>query len=102
MEPMRNLTRRLLDMGDNPIPLTKPFIIWTLQRTGGTNFNQFLCRSSVHSKWEDEPFSEFRECGHVTKAFKADGDKVKLAEGVREIMKKRRNIKHCVEKFIGR
>jgi hypothetical protein len=78
--------------------IATPFVIWTLQRTGGTNFNGFLNRASAHAKFQDEPFNLPREHGSVTAAWNADKDVDKLAAEIDAICAQKKNMKHCVEK----
>ena len=46
---------------------TRPFIIWTLRRTGGTNLATRLMALSQYPKLEHEPFNPDRVHGHVTR-----------------------------------
>lgn len=74
-----------------------PFIIWTLQRTGGTNLAHKLIRKSGLKKTQDEPFNKKRELGYITCNWLEEGDKSKLKEHMEEVCKSQRCIKHCVE-----
>lgn len=74
-----------------------PFLIWTMQRTGGTNLSAFLRRYSACERLQDEPFLPKRECGRLTADWIKDGDATALREAMAEVMAQRRNIKHCVE-----
>ena len=78
--------------------LDKPLIIWTLQRTGGTNLSKFLNRISDYEKSQDEPFNPRRQFGEVTRDWKAGKDQAALDNKVADILGERFNIKHCVEK----
>jgi hypothetical protein len=74
-----------------------PFVIWTFQRTGGTNLNRHLNRLSIHDKFQDEPFNGPREFGSLTKAWKRTKDASALRDGMDKVCAQRKNIKHCVE-----
>lgn len=80
------------------VKLPRPYVIWTLQRTGGTSLNQFLNRHSPYPKTQDEPFNERREFGEITRDWKATMDRDVLNERIAEVVALERNIKHCVEK----
>lgn len=82
----------------NTSKIEKPLLIWTLQRTGGTNLSNFLNRKSAQQKLQDEPFNGRRECGYLTKNFKETKDQAALLAGMREVCSEQRNIKHCVER----
>ncbi|MDO6481144.1 hypothetical protein [Shimia thalassica] len=74
----------------------KPFIIWTMQRTGGTNFTKNLISLSglvAHH----EPFNRPRIYGELTKSWMKDKDNSKLHDAVGRILDKPQIIKHCVE-----
>lgn len=78
--------------------IDKPLLIWTLQRTGGTNLNSYLNQISTHQKLQDEPFNGRREYGHLTKAWKTEKDTAALEAGMQEACGLQKNIKHCVER----
>ncbi|MCA0922775.1 hypothetical protein [Pseudooceanicola nanhaiensis] len=78
--------------------IAKPFVIWTLQRTGGTNLHSFLNRNSAFQKVQDEPFNGRREYGHLTRDWKASKDTEALDKGMKDVCALQRNIKHCVER----
>lgn len=76
----------------------RPFIIHTLQRTGGTNLTKHLNRlSSFPVARQHEPFNRPRVYGHVTRAWEADRDAEALYAAMRVILAGEENIKHCVE-----
>lgn len=75
-----------------------PFVIWTLQRTGGTNFMAFLNRISANAKSQDEPFNRRREHGHVTEGWNANKDAEALATQMDAVCAAHKNMKHCVER----
>ena len=74
-----------------------PFIIWTLQRTGGTNLTQRLVERAGLAVTEHEPFNGDRSYGEVTLRWKEDRDLDALAARMREICERPSIIKHCVE-----
>ena len=76
----------------------KPFIIWTLQRTGGTNLSKYLKRISPFRRTQDEPFNGVRQFGEVTQAWRRTQDKEALKASMAEILAEPRNIKHCIER----
>ncbi|MEL7301274.1 MAG: hypothetical protein AAFM92_12905 [Pseudomonadota bacterium] len=76
-----------------------PFVIWTLQRTGGTNLNKHLNMHSGNEKYQDEPFNRRRECGAVTQAWLDDQNEDALHRSINVICAKRKNMKHCVERI---
>lgn len=78
--------------------IATPFVIWTLQRTGGTNFMAYLNRSSAHAKSQDEPFNRRREHGQLTEDWNANKDPEALSAQMDAVCAQRKNIKHCVER----
>lgn len=74
-----------------------PFIIWTLQRTGGTNLTQRLTERSGLPGTEHEPFNLGRVFGHVTEQWARDKNPDQLRRAMEEICKRGVIIKHCVE-----
>ena len=73
-----------------------PFIIWTMQRTGGTNFtNNLISLSGLPA--HHEPFNRPRIYGHLTKKWESDRDDDALATEVGKILEEPSVIKHCVE-----
>jgi len=78
-------------------PVGMPFIIWTLQRTGGTNFTRSLVRRSNYEKSEDEPFNKPRQFGSITKGWLSGGDRIRMNESISDILVRKICIKHCVE-----
>jgi hypothetical protein len=80
-------------MGRDPMP----FIVWTLRRTGGTNFAHSLMERSPFSGTQHEPFNEDRVYGHITRAWRERGDAAELRAGVIAICEKKVVMKHCLE-----
>lgn len=74
-----------------------PFVIWTLQRTGGTNLTQRLVERSGLRGIEHEPFNIGRVHGDITKAWMEGKDDVALTKAMMGVISKRPVIKHCVE-----
>ena len=78
-----------------------PVIVWTLQRSGGTNFVNRLARLTTTKKFEHEPFNKQRVFGHVTRewmeAAPGPGRDAALSAAIDEVLKSGVNIKHCVE-----
>ncbi|WP_374675092.1 hypothetical protein [Ideonella sp.] len=80
-----------------PAQPVRPFVIWTLQRTGGTNLTRQLVRLSGLPRTEHEPFNEGRAYGHVTAAWRKDRDALAMGAAMQEIAAEHQVIKHCVE-----
>lgn len=80
------------------ISLPRPYVIWTLQRTGGTSFNKFLNQHSPYPKTQDEPFNLPREHGEVSRDWRDNQDRPAMAAAVEDVAAQEHNIKHCVEK----
>lgn len=76
---------------------TTPFIIWTLQRTGGTNLAHRLMELSRLPKTDHEPFLVGRALGYVTSEWVENQDGIALKEAVGSVCAKGVLIKHCVE-----
>ncbi len=74
-----------------------PFIVWTLQRTGGTNLTQRLMDRSDLKSIPHEPFNLGRLHGHVTQQWMDSKDGVALAKEMGAITAQQVIIKHCVE-----
>ena len=79
------------------INTVRPFIIWTLQRTGGTNLTQQLTVRSGLPGTEHEPFNQGRIFGHVTEQWLKDRDPDQLQRAVESVCQRGVIIKHCVE-----
>ena len=73
------------------------FIIWTLRRTGGTNFTQWITKLSNLKATEHEPFNRDRLYGYVTKNFLESKNTNTAKEEIKKILKTPQVIKHCVE-----
>lgn len=81
-----------------PTEIEIPFVIWTLQRTGGTNFNNHLNQISCHGRLQDEPFNGRREHGQLEKNWQKFKNQTALNDGMTAVCGTRNNIKHCVER----
>jgi hypothetical protein len=77
--------------------LSFPFIIWTLQRTGGTSLTELLMRMSEHKATDHEPFHLTRAFGRVTEHWLATRDLATLDRALVPILAERYLIKHCYE-----
>jgi len=76
--------------------VVQPLIIWTLQRTGGTNLGKHLLNLTRYPV-KHEPFNKPREYGFVTKEWLRDSDLLATATNIKEALDKPQSIKHCVE-----
>lgn len=74
-----------------------PLLIWTLQRSGGTNLTRQLERWCGLPAAEHEPFNQERQFGHVMRRWREQPDPVELADGIAAACRQRGLIKHCVE-----
>lgn len=83
--------------------MSRPFIIWTLQRTGGTALAHTLMGLSEHPAAEHEPFNwaqdKPREFWPIVEAWRASGDRGALLRQLRDVAAHGRLIKHCFELF---
>lgn len=74
-----------------------PFIIWTVQRTGGTNFATNLIKLSGLPIIEHEPLNIGRAFGHISEEWKYNNNKIQLRENIISFLNQGHAIKHCVE-----
>jgi hypothetical protein len=77
--------------------MSHPFIIWTMQRTGGTALAQLLMDISEHEAAEHEPFNWDRQFGSVTKSWHSTKDDLTLSAALTQILAQRVLIKHTYE-----
>ena len=77
--------------------MSHPFIIWTMQRTGGTSLADLLMAMSEHPRAEHEPFNRDRQFGAVTAAWSDTHDEAALFEAMAGILSQRYLIKHTYE-----
>jgi hypothetical protein len=75
----------------------KPFVIWTLQRTGGTNLTQRLVERSSRPGIEHEPLNIGRVMGMVTEQWTRSKDRAALTQAMAALCTRGVNVKHCVE-----
>lgn len=74
-----------------------PFIIWTVQRTGGTNFATNLIRLSGFPITAHEPLNVGRSYGHITQNWEKNRDPGALDNAIGAFLDQKYAIKHCVE-----
>ena len=79
-----------------PSKKAKPFVIWTLQRTGGTNLTNMFEEATGFPKVDHEPFNLSRTYGRVTYLW-LNGDKKGVYVELKSIFRAKQIIKHCVE-----
>ncbi|HEV2299990.1 MAG TPA: class I SAM-dependent methyltransferase [Stellaceae bacterium] len=77
--------------------MSQPFIIWTMQRTGGTSLTDLLMEMSEHEPAEHEPFNRDRQFGQVTIAWGSTKDEAALRRALADILAQRYLIKHTYE-----
>lgn len=77
--------------------MSSPYIIWTMQRTGGTTLAQVLATLSEYQGVQHEPFNAERMFGAITTAFAADGDIDALKSKLEQALADKPVIKHCYE-----
>lgn len=79
--------------------MSRPFIIWTMRRTGGTTLTGLLMRLSEHPNAQHEPFNADRQLGRVVQHWRQSSDAKQLAADFDEVLAPRPLIKHCYEIF---
>jgi len=84
-------------LGGAGSPEERPFIIWTLKRSGGTNLAKFLFENSAFPSLEHEALNEDRERGFITEQWRESGCVDTLKRQLHDEFSKSVNIKHCVE-----
>jgi hypothetical protein len=81
--------------------VSHPFIVWTLQRTGGTSLTELLMAMSEHKSADHEPFNwrhhKPRQFGHIARNWVETKDDAALDTALTEIFAARFLIKHCYE-----
>jgi len=80
-----------------PGPVSAPFIIWTLQRTGGTTLADLLISLSQAPTLGHEPFNHDRRLGGLHRAFLDTHDEAALRAGIRAALAGAGSLKHCHE-----
>jgi len=79
------------------MPTPSPFVIWTLQRTGGTNLtSQLVARSGLPS-CEHEALNIGRRHGAITERWVAQRDAARLDADLAAMCASGQIFKHCVE-----
>lgn len=71
-----------------------PYIIWTMQRTGGTTLATLLAVLSEHPGVQHEAFNEERVFGHVVGHWE---DPERMRQEMAAVLERRPVIKHCHE-----
>ena len=83
--------------------MSRPFIIWTMQRSGGTALTDLLMEMSEHRSAEHEPFNWARKSPRqfwpVTEHWNKTRDEDALAGSLEAIFAQNFLIKHCYELF---
>lgn len=77
--------------------MEKPFIIWTMRRTGGTNLGQTLFNASSLNEVQHEPFNVDRVYGKVFHDWKSSKDDEAMYGAIDAILSQKPLIKHCLE-----
>ena len=77
--------------------MDKPFIIWTMRRTGGTALASLLGEFIAPVEMLHEPFNLDRAFGSITKAFAATRDEAALHDQIRAALESPVCIKQCVD-----
>ena len=80
--------------------MSHPFLIWTMQRTGGTSLTELLIDISEHRKADHEPFNwrkSPRQFAAVSQHFAETRDEAALAASLDDILGQKYLIKHCYE-----
>ncbi len=77
--------------------MSYPFILWTMQRTGGTALAELLMTISEWQAAEHEPFNRDRQFGAVTAAFAMNRDEDQLEKDLAAIFAQGYLIKHTYE-----
>jgi LPS sulfotransferase NodH len=81
-------------------PVSNPFIIWTMQRTGGTSLTELLMAMSEHKSVDHEPFNWRRDprCfAPVSRAWAETQNRRELRASLAKIFAEGCLIKHCYE-----
>ncbi len=81
--------------------MSHPFLIWTMQRTGGTALTDLLMTMSEHRRAEHEPFNwarrKPRQFWPIAEAWNDTGDAEALDRSLSAVLADRFLIKHCYE-----
>lgn len=93
-----SLKSRVISLGE--FPLSYPFLIWTVQRTGGTSLTELLMRMSEHQNADHEPFNwrnKPRQFGHIAREWVETKNSSALAASLGDVFAQQYLIKHCYE-----
>ena len=83
---------------DKSIIMTeKPYVIFTLRRTGGTSLTGFLTKVSHFPSSQHEPLNKDRVWGYIAQDYAKTGDAATMEAALLNVLKPRPNIKHCIE-----
>ena len=74
-----------------------PFVIWTMQRTGGTTLASLLLSISEHPKLPHEPFNPTRELGWIKQDWMSNRDRKALRQNIQTAFQPSFVTKHCYE-----
>lgn len=81
--------------------MSYPFLIWTVQRTGGTSLTELLMKMSEHQSADHEPFNwrrhKPRQFGHIAQHWAETKDNGALEASLGKVFVDRYLIKHCYE-----
>ncbi len=81
--------------------MSSPFVIWTMQRTGGTSLTELLMEMSEHRSAEHEPFNwarkQPRQFWPITDAWNTTHNVEVLRASLEGLFAQRYLIKHCYE-----
>ena len=81
--------------------MSSPFIIWTMQRTGGTSLTELLMEMSEHRSAEHEPFNwakkQPRQFWPITEAWNSSHNAEVLRASLEGLFAQGFLIKHCYE-----
>lgn len=76
---------------------TRPYLILTLRRTGGTSLTSFMQDVSDFPRLQHEPLNPDRVWGDIARSFAADEQQEALRAALAARLEQRPNIKHCFE-----
>ncbi|SMP05492.1 hypothetical protein [Shimia sagamensis] len=77
--------------------MSTPFVIWTMQRTGGTTLTTLLKSFSEYPSLQHEPFNVERKLGWILQNWGANRDTAKMQSDISAALSDRPIIKHCYE-----
>ncbi len=77
--------------------MPKPFVIFTMRRSGGTAFASFLTRVGKGEPYLSEPFNTDRLWGDITRDYLQNWDRGLLRARIDGVLAERPSLKHCVD-----